>query len=126
MIFKYTANPLRKIAAAPISGVYRLNAADELQLVQASHQPVDTQQDPDLAYVLRIMNQEDYAYHGGDLAIAFLNIPITEHQGQRLNAQATRWVKAIHNAFVMRDLTQEEQQQVARYSKPSSIKASAS
>jgi hypothetical protein len=126
MIFKYTANPLRKIVTAPVSGVYRLNTADELELVQASYQPVDTQQQPDLAYVLRIMNQDDYAYHGGDLAIVFLNIPITEHQGQRLNTQATRWVNAIHNAFVMRELTQEEQQLVARYSKPSSIKASAS
>ena len=125
MVFKYTANSLQKIAAAPVSGVYRLNAADELELVQASHQPVDSQQHPDLAYVLRIMNQDDYAYQGSDLAIAFLNIPITEHQGQRLNAQATRWVNAIHKAFVMRDLTPEEQQQIARYSKPSSIKASA-
>jgi hypothetical protein len=126
MIFKYTAASLRKIVAAPMSGVYRLTTQDKLELVQASYQPIDSQQNPDLAYILRIMQPDDYAYEGGDLAIIFLNTAITEQQGHVLNSTAKRWISAVNNAFVMRDLSAEEQQLIARYSKPSSIKANAS
>jgi len=124
MIIKSTDSSLLKLLSAPVSGVYQLTSSGQLQLIKASSEPTDKGDDPSQAYLLRIMNTDDYAYKGGDLAILFLNIQLTTEGGTQLNSDANQWIEAVHHAFETRALTDEEQTLVQRFNKPSSIKMS--
>jgi hypothetical protein len=122
MVLKSTHSELSVLESAPVSGVYRLDEAGQLQLVKASAMPTDKGEDANQIYLLRIMNKGDYVYKGGDLAILFLNTQLTEAQGSQLNAGAQRWIQATQQAFVRRALTEQEQSLVQRFTKPSSVK----
>lgn len=122
MVLKSTHSELSVLESAPVSGVYRLDEAGQLQLVKASAMPTDKGENANQIYLLRIMNKGDYVYKGGDLAILFLNTQLTEAQGSQLNADAQRWIQATQQAFVRRALTEQEQSLVQRFTKPSSVK----
>lgn len=122
MVLKSTQAELSVLKSAPASGVYRLDEQGQLQLVKTSAIPTDKGEDPSQIYLLRIMNEGEYVYKGGDLAILFLNTQLTEAQGSQLNAEAQRWIAATQQAFIRRPLTEQEKTLVQRYTKPSSIK----
>ena len=121
MIIKHTTHELQKIHGAPVSGVYRL-VNGELVLEHVSSNPVDKGDDSELAYVLRIMDKDEYAYYGGDLAIIFLNSKLTQNQGTELNNNATSWINAVNNAYDIRSLTAEESELLTRFTSPNTIK----
>ncbi len=106
LVLKYGDQRLQRIEAAPVSGVYRLNAAGTLELVAPGVELRQAQQ-ADEAYVLRLQRAGDYAYHGGDMAILFLNAVVREHDG-RLNALGQRWTQALRGAFVLADPSEDE------------------
>jgi hypothetical protein len=77
---------------------------------------------PDEAYVLRIQQAGDYAYHGGDMAILLLNRIIRDDQGQ-LNATGKQWTQALQSAFETRPLKQEERAAVELAHNPANVKS---
>ncbi|MDX8382079.1 MAG: biotin carboxylase [Ghiorsea sp.] len=124
MIIKSTDASLLKVVSAPVSGVYQLGVGGQLELVKASAEPTDKGDDSSQSYLLRIMNTDDYAYKGGDLAILFLNTKLTQNGGTELNQDANTWINAVHQAFETRELSAEERALINRFNKPSSIKTS--
>jgi hypothetical protein len=121
IILKHTQDSLQIITAAPVSGVYRMGSEGALQLVRASVNRRDALA-PDEAYVLRIQQAGDYAYHGGDMAILLLNRVIRDDQGQ-LNATGKQWTQALQSAFETRPLTQEERAAVELAHNPANVKS---
>lgn len=121
VILKYTDDMLQIVTQAPVSGVYRMGADGQLTLKQAGHRRLDALAE-DEAYVLRIMSADEYAYHGGDLAIMFLNRVIRTPQGQ-LNALGVQWVDALKACFGYRMLTQEERALVELAHNPANVKS---
>ncbi len=124
MIMKASHSDLRKVEKAPVSGVYELDDKGELRLVKASSEPTDKLDDPNKVYLMRIMDVDDYSWKGGDYAILFMNIQLTQAKGTKLNPNAEQWIKAVKSAFKTRELTEEEQELVDYYSMPSNIKGS--
>ncbi len=114
-ILKYTPDELNIITAAPKSGIYRHTDAGELVFQRDSTDRRDA--GPDEAFVLRIMTTSEYAYHGADLAIVFLNTPLIGPD-QKLAPTAADWIAATRRAFVTRPLTEDEETMVARYNNP--------
>jgi hypothetical protein len=113
LIFKYTEPGLKIIEKAPVSGVYTLDKNNSLILKKASDNRLDAS-GKDEVYLLRIMNNGEYAYQGGDIAILFLNIRLKQISNTFTN-QALHWIKALRNSFKMRPLTDEEKELVERY-----------
>ena len=114
-ILKYTPEALNMITDAPVSGVYHLSDTGNLVFERAAVDRRET--GPNDLFLLRIMNSGEYAYHGADLAIAFLNIPLIGLDRQ-LTPDAAKWIKATRNAFVTRPLTDDEYAIVDRYNNP--------
>ncbi|MEI7843522.1 MAG: hypothetical protein WCI39_10895 [Gallionellaceae bacterium] len=121
VILKYTDEPLKIITQAPASGVYVMNDAGEFSLQRTSYNRRDALA-PNEVYVLRIMNTGEYAYHGGDLAIMFINRVIRTAQG-KLNEDGQRWVGALQRCFEFRPLSQEERSQVELAHNPANVKS---
>ena len=122
IILKHTDKELKKVQSAPVSGVYIL-INGELSLVKESSEPTDKGDNEDYAYILRVTDKEEYAYHGKDLAMIFLNCQLTEQQGTALNNAAKTWLSAINSAFDMRSLTSEEKSLMSHYVSPNSNKS---
>lgn len=120
MILKYTDEPLKKIVRAPVSGVYQL-IDDQLQLKQASYERREALADNE-AFIMRISDQGDYAYHGGDLAIMFNNQTIRNEEG-KLNHNGQSWVAALKNTFEYRPLNQEERAAFEQQHNPANVKS---
>jgi hypothetical protein len=121
VILKYTDEALTIVTQAPASGVYVMGIDGQLSLKKASvsrREAIAANE----AYILRIMPQGDYAYHGGDLAILFLNQVIRDARGQ-LNDVGDRWVHALKQQFQYRPLTQEERSAVELANNPANVKS---
>ncbi len=118
LIMKYTDSELNIVTEAPVSGVYELDENGQLSLIKASANPTDKTDNPNYAYLLRIMKTDDYAYKGGDLGILFLNSQITQAQGKALNPNAKQWISAVKEAYITRSLTTEEEALVESYTRP--------
>lgn len=121
VILKYTDEPLQIITQAPVSGVYAMTKSGELTLQRASYSRRDALAENE-AYLLRIMNTGEYAYHGGDLAIMFVNRVIRTSQGQ-LNTAGQHWVEALQRCFQFRPLNQEERSLVELAHNPANVKS---
>jgi hypothetical protein len=121
VILKYTDEPLQIITQAPVSGVYAMTKSGELTLQRASYSRRDALAENE-AYLLRIMNAGEYAYHGGDLAIMFVNRVIRTSQGQ-LNTAGQHWVEALQRCFQFRPLNQEERSLVELAHNPANVKS---
>jgi hypothetical protein len=121
VVLKYTDQPLKIITEAPVSGVYTLQPDGTLSLKHAGHERREALAKNE-AYILRIKTTGEYAYHGGDLAILFLNQVIRAPQGH-LNADGERWVSALKDSFRFRPLNQEERSLVELARNPASIKS---
>ncbi|MGQ0710303.1 MAG: biotin carboxylase [Rhodoferax sp.] len=106
LILKYGEPRLQRIVQAPVSGVYRLTPTGALELVAPGVERRQAQQ-ADEGYVLRLQRAGDYAYHGGDMAILFLNAVVREGDG-RLNALGQRWTQALRETFVLADPSEDE------------------
>jgi len=115
LIFKYTDDDLKIVQDAPISGVYRLQSDGTMLLVKPATSPLEAN-GPDEAFFFRIMKDNDYAYHGGDLAILFT--PNKIQNGASITEKGKQWVTAVKNAYRIRELTQEEKAIVDRYQNP--------
>ena len=113
--------PLQIITQAPVSGAYQLQPDGSLRLKYASYQRRDALA-ADEAYLLRIMREGEYAYHGGDLAILFVNCVIRQSEGG-LNAAGERWVQALQSCFHFRPLNQEERSLVELAHNPANVKS---
>ena len=120
-ILKYTDEPLQFITAAPVSGVYEMNADGKLMLKRQGHRRRDALAENE-AFVMRIMGVGEYAYKGGDLAIMFMNQAIRSEQGQ-LTPAGQRWVAALQGCFEYRPLNQEERYLVELAHNPVNIKS---
>ena len=118
MILKYLESNLKVVVQSPVSGIYELDDAGSLTLIEASTEPTAKQDYPQRAYLLRVLKEGDYAYKGADLAIVFLNKVLMDQQGTQINTQAKQWIQAIRSAFKMRALTQEEQSYNQRFTQP--------
>ncbi len=118
MVLKYTDSDLSIVSQAPVSGVYTWDAEHGLKLKVASCYRSDAVA-PDELYILRIMSEADWAYHGGDLAIVFTNRLVTSEPG-KLNPWGAGVLRAVRDAFICRSLTADEQALVARYQNPAS------
>lgn len=121
VILKYLPDALQIITQAPISGVYQLQSDGTLRLKYVSYERRDALA-ADEAYLLRIMRVGEYAYHGGDLAILFVNCVIRQGEGG-LNAAGERWVQALQACFQFRPLNQEERSQVELAHNPANVKS---
>ncbi len=121
LILKYTDDMLRVVTRAPLSGVYQLDEQGHLNLQQPGYDRLAALA-PDQAYVLRISAVGDYAYHGGDLAIMFVNTPIRSAQGA-LTPQGEVWTRALRACFGYRMLTQNERVQVELARNPANAKS---
>jgi len=121
VILKYTDEPLQIITHSPSSGVYAMDEDGNLNLQHSSHNRRDALAYNE-AFVMRIMNTDEYAYKGGDLAIMFLNRVIRTPQGQ-LNADGELWVNALQRSFEFRQLTQEERSQLEFAHNPANVKS---
>jgi hypothetical protein len=122
LILKHTEASLQMIEQAPASGVYRLGANGELELCKHSWDR-RAALGANEAFVLRIQSPGDYAYQGGDLAIAFLNRTVREPDGA-LSARGRRWTQALQASFVRRALTPEEVESIALAHNPANVKSS--
>lgn len=120
LILKHTDAMMQMIEEAPVSGVYTLEG-DNLVLKHASTHRRDALA-PQEGYVLRIQNQGEYAYQGGDMAILFLNVAIRDAEGQ-LNARGLAWTQALHQRFRLRNLSQEERNAIALAHNPANVKS---
>jgi hypothetical protein len=87
-----------------------LEASGQLALKKASYNRREALAENE-AYVLRLMEADEYAYKGADLAIMFTNCRIRGPQGQ-LNPTGELWVSALKGCFQFRGLDQEEQSQI--------------
>jgi hypothetical protein len=121
VILKYLPDALQIITQAPVSGVYQLQADGSLRLKYASYNRRDALAANE-AYLLRIMREGEYAYHGGDLAILFVNNVIRHSEGG-LNADGERWVQALQSCFQFRPLNQEERSLVELTHNPANVKS---
>lgn len=122
LIFKYTEKSLRIITEAPVSGVYVLDNG-ELTLKQADYDRRHALAENEV-FLMRIMSEGEYAYKGGDLAIIFAN-KILKTPQESLSDDAVTLIKALHNSFQYRELTEGESALVERYNAKSSLKSSA-
>jgi hypothetical protein len=121
VILKYTDEPLKIVTQAPVSGVYVLSKDGRLLLKKAGVSRRDALADNE-AYVLRIMAEGEYAYHGGDLAIMFMNQIIRNPRGT-LNPEGEQWVSALKSLFQFRPLNQEERSAVELAHNPANVKS---
>lgn len=121
VILKYTEAPLTIVTRAPVSGVYAMDSDGGLTLKHAGISRRDALAE-DEAYILRITREGDYAYHGGDLAIMFLNRVIRDGRGQ-LNETGAHWVQALKQQFQYRPLNQEERAAVELANNPANVKS---
>jgi hypothetical protein len=123
VILKATHNKLKKVLSAPVSGVYEFKH-DTISLIKKSSNPVDKGDNPEHFFLLRIIDKDEYTYSGADKMILFLNQKITQDRGMTLNSFAKKIIKASNDIFVLRELTDEEEQLSNMYTSPSSIKGS--
>jgi hypothetical protein len=121
VILKYTDDMLKVITRAPASGVYERDADGRLALKKAGYSRAEAL-GPDQVFVLRIQAEQEYAYHGGDLAIMFLNQVIRTPEGG-MNPDGERWVAALKDLFEYRHLTQDELSLVALAHNPANVKS---
>ncbi len=121
LVFKYTRPKMAVVTQAPATGVYRLNG-DKLAFVRHENHPA-TLADDEL-FLLRIIAADDYAYKGADLVILFARQPL-QGGDNTLTTAARRFISAVNHAITYRPLTPEEQQSLARYHSPASIKSGA-
>jgi hypothetical protein len=121
VILKYTADVLTIVTQAPVSGVYVMANDGQLSLKKAGISRREAMAANE-AYILRIIPQGDYAYHGGDLAILFLNQVIRDARGQ-LNDIGDKWVQALKQQFQYRPLNQEERSAVELANNPANVKS---
>ncbi|MBT5953456.1 biotin carboxylase [bacterium] len=112
IIYKTTKAEPKIIETAPVSGIYTLKDG-QLNLVKESYKRRDALK-PNEIFIKRIMGVGEYTYKGADLAILFLNKPLKESE-TKLNSFANEWIRAISNAYKLRDLTDEEKQLMDRY-----------
>jgi biotin carboxylase len=110
VILNYTEESMQIVTQAPVSGVYTLEDSGQLALKKASYNRREALAENE-AYVLRLMEADEYAYKGADLAIMFTNCRIRGPQGQ-LNPTGELWVSALKGCFQFRGLDQEEQSQI--------------
>lgn len=123
LIFKYIDKNMKIITKAPVSGVYQLSADGNLQLQAPGFDRREALAN-DQVFIKRIMSEDEYAYKGGDIAIAFCN-SVLKNSDQSLSTDASIIIKAVHQLFSYRDLTEEEQAIVERYNAHSSLKGTA-
>lgn len=121
LILKYTDAALHCVTQAPASGVYVMQPDGNLQFESASVNRRDALA-PQQAYVLRITKEGEYAYHGADLAILFVNEVIRSPDGA-LNAAGERWVKALKAQFATRALNQQERALIELSHNPANVKS---
>lgn len=121
VILKYTDDDLVIVTQTPVSGVYVMGNDGRLLLKKSGLSRREALAANE-AFILRIMQQGDYAYHGGDLAIMFLNKVIRDARGQ-LNDTGERWVSALKQQFQYRPLNQEERSAVALANHPANVKS---
>lgn len=114
LILKYKNKDLQMIEKSPASGVYTLQNG-KLLFKQSSTNRLDASGLHE-GFLFRIMEQGEYAYYGGDLAILFLPAPLLE--SGKLTPQAQIWIQALKNLYVLRPLTQEEKELIERYQNP--------
>lgn len=121
VILKYTDDALTIVTQAPASGVYVMDNEGKLSLKKVGVSRREAMAANE-AYVLRIMPKGDYAYHGGDLAIMFLNQVIRDARGQ-LNDVGNQWVRALKQQFQYRPLNQEERSAIELHNNPANVKS---
>jgi hypothetical protein len=97
LVFKHVDDAMQRVAAAPVSGVYRLTDDDRLQLVRRGHERRQATAAEE-GFVLRLMAQGEVAYPGGDLAVVCLNQIVRGADGT-LNEVGARWARALGLAF---------------------------
>ena len=127
LIYKYTHQTLQIITKAPVSGIYKLISDEENQpeliFQKASYDRREALAE-DEVFVMRIMQEAEYAYKGGDLAILFSNTPLKSPE-ENLTNTASALINALSNSFEYRELTEEEMLLVERYNSKASLKGSA-
>jgi hypothetical protein len=120
LIFKYTEDDLQIITAAPPSGIWQLEANQQLNHLSASVNRNDVS-GANQGFFMRISTTGDYLYKGADMGILFIPQRLLDDK-QQLTALARAWIVQIKQQFMLRDLTQEEQLLVARHNSPDSLK----
>ncbi|MBF0190940.1 MAG: biotin carboxylase [Magnetococcales bacterium] len=121
MILKHTEEPLQMITAAPVSGVYRMEANGGLKLERPGYDR-RAALGADEAFILRILTAGEYAYKGADLAILFVNQVIGNDAG-RLGPTGLKWLAGLKGLFGFRALDARERALLARVRTPSISKS---
>ena len=122
LIMKHTDPMMKKVLEAPISGVYQFGSDCQLKLKKPSWDRREAHAENEV-FVMRILQQEEYAYKGADMAIVFTNINLQQHDG--LTPKATELINNVHQLFKLRPLNTDEQKLVERYNSATSIKGAA-
>jgi biotin carboxylase len=116
LIFKYVDPELKVIAHAPEGGIYTLDESGRLTWKKhAIHR--DAARGENEGFLMQIKSKDEYVYHGEDMAIMFINTPVMGKKGS-LTHMANQWIKALRNAYILRDLTDEERAIIDRYQNP--------
>lgn len=126
LIIKSTHSELRKVESSPVTGIYKLNTFNELELIKESSEPSERAGSEDYGFLLRIIKENEFSYKGADRMILILNSKLTSDRGTKLNENARKWITAANNAFKTRELTKEEMILSKMYTSPASTKGSSS
>ncbi len=120
-ILKYTEKSLKIATVTPESGVYFMDGDGKLTLKKTGWNRREALGENE-AYILRIMDPGEYVYEGADLAILFVNQVIGK-KGGGLNREGEKWVSALKNLFIYRNLGQEERSAVEYANNPAGMKS---
>jgi hypothetical protein len=122
LIIKSTHPGLLKVNSSPVSGIYKLNALNKLELIKESSEPSERTDSEEYAFLIRIIKENEFSYNGADRMILILNSKLTMDRGTKLNENALKWITAVNSAFETRELTQEEIILSKMYTSPASTK----
>ncbi len=97
LVMKYTADEVRKVTAAPASGVYRMKADGSVEFlrVQTHRRTVERE---DEAFYLRISKVGDYFYEGADLGILITPGRLMT-EDFALTERGRKWTEGIRRAY---------------------------
>ncbi len=122
LVFKYTDETMKIVSDIPATGIYR-PTPDGLSFLRYADHPGALAEGE--IFLLRILSAGEYAYLGADILILFSRQQLQDAHNT-LTPAARAYIAAVHDNVSYRELSAEEQQQVARYANPASAKRSAS
>ncbi|MFC1681700.1 biotin carboxylase, partial [Pseudomonadota bacterium] len=102
LVLKYTKEEVRRVTAAPKSGIYRLlkDGSVVFDRHDTSRANIDDETE---GFFMRITGVDDFVYEGADLGILTCEGRMMNKKFQ-LNARAKKWIDGLNGFFQTRPL----------------------